>query len=107
MFTLWSPVCLGHAHPPGILQIGTAALLYFFVCLVQFHLEFRVFEQSVSEAQGGLEFMLLLPQPPVFWDHRTQITIPGLVLVLLAERINCDHRRMGSSADNGEECVGG
>lgn len=37
---------------------------------VQFHLEFRVSEHSVSEAQGGLEFMLLLPQPPVFWDHR-------------------------------------
>lgn len=30
-----------------------------------------------------------------------------IVLVLLAERIRCDHRRMGSSADNGEECVVG
>lgn len=69
MFTLWSPVCLGHACPPGILQIGTAALLSFFVCLVQFHLEFCVFEQSFSVAQGGLEFMLLLPQLPVFWDQ--------------------------------------
>lgn len=33
-------------------------------------LEQHLFCIFLSEAQGGLEFMFLLPQLPVFWDQR-------------------------------------
>lgn len=54
-----------------ILWISAEGLIYLFTCLLSEEINCFIFETgSYYTAQAGLEFMILLLQPPDGWDYK-------------------------------------